>query len=243
MGLKAVLKKAFMSQAFSPHPFWGIFANPFYLERRAIYQFIKKAASQYSPKGTLLDFGCGIKPYRFLFPHISKYIGLEYDSPENRSASKADVFYDGGGVPFKDGELDCVLCTQVLEHTNNPDFYLKELYRVMKPGGVAILTIPFMWQQHLKPYDFFRYTEFGARYLIENNNFFIELMEKNPKGLSAIFVLLANQLPSYKSPLFNVLTWVTLGTLINIAGVCFSAFSKKEADLFINLFIVMRKGE
>lgn len=42
--------------------------------------------------GRLLDVGCGSKPYQELFPLASDYIGLEYDTPKNRIAKRADYF-------------------------------------------------------------------------------------------------------------------------------------------------------
>ncbi|MDR3254689.1 MAG: class I SAM-dependent methyltransferase [Synergistaceae bacterium] len=238
MGIVSYLNQLFLSQAYDPHPFWGIFLNKSYIDRRELMSFMRRTGQSIVAGSDVLDFGCGGKPYRGCFDKNLNYVGLEYDTPGNREHSKADVFYDGDEFPFPDDSFDAVLCTQVLEHTNKPDFYVKEMRRVMRDGGKAIITVPFMFQQHAKPYDFFRYSEFGLRHILEKNGFIIEKLEKNPKGLSVIFVLLSNQMPRFKSDWMNGLVWVTLGAFLNIMGLLFK--SRKDSDLFLNLLVSAR---
>lgn len=78
-----------------------------------------------------------------------------------------DMFYNGITFPIDSCSIDGVICTQVLEHVANPESLISEIERVLKPGGKLILTVPFLWQQHEKPYDFTRFTSFGLRRLLE----------------------------------------------------------------------------
>jgi SAM-dependent methyltransferase len=77
-----------------------------------------------------------------------------------------DYYYDGRTLPFSEGSFDGVLCTQVLEHVSHPQELLLEISRVLRPGGILILSAPFLWQEHEEPYDFFRFSSFGMRRLL-----------------------------------------------------------------------------
>ena len=141
----------------------GLIFNPFFFARKNLYNHIRSLSAKIF--GRVLDVGCGNKPYKNLISY-SEYIGLEFDTPENRVAKKADFFYDGKYLPFKDCEFDSILTTQVLEHVFTPEIFVAELYRVLKPGGVMLLTVPFIWNEHEEPFDFGRYSSFGLRALL-----------------------------------------------------------------------------
>ena len=79
--------------------------------------------------------------------------------------------YDGKKIPFSDGEFDYVFSTEVMEHVPEPKEFLNEIYRVLKPGGILIMTVPFMQPLHEEPYDFYRYTKYGLKHLLDNTGF------------------------------------------------------------------------
>lgn len=85
------------------------------------------------------------------------------------------MFYDGHILPFESEHFDVVLTTQVLEHVQYFDEVFKELVRVVKKNGIFIITVPFVGEEHEKPYDFRRFTSFGIKNLFDNYN--IELLE------------------------------------------------------------------
>jgi SAM-dependent methyltransferase len=69
-------------------------------------------------------------------------------------------------LPHEDNTFDCVITTKIIfEHISEPELTLKEIARVLKPGGEAFLTIPFFRNMHQEPHDYFRYTEWGFRHL------------------------------------------------------------------------------
>ena len=74
-------------------------------------------------------------------------------------------------IPVENDRYDVVLCTQVLEHVSEPLKALEELSRVLVPGGMLWLSTPFYFEEHEKPYDYYRYTQFGLRYLVEKAGF------------------------------------------------------------------------
>jgi SAM-dependent methyltransferase len=69
-------------------------------------------------------------------------------------------------LPFDAGVFDTVLLADVLEHIPEPLLLLQEVARVLRPGGRLVMGVPFLYGLHEQPYDFFRYTEFGLKYLI-----------------------------------------------------------------------------
>ena len=72
------------------------------------------------------------------------------------------------------------MATEVLEHVFAPEFFVREVHRVLKPKGLCLVTVPFVWDEHEQPYDFGRYTSFGLRALFERNGF--EVMEQRKTG-------------------------------------------------------------
>src|SRR5262245_35658910 len=108
----------------------GLLINPFYFARRGLLQELRPLFSELN--GDVLDVGCGSKPYRSLVP-ARNYVGLDIDSPFTRQVGKADLFYDGGVFPVADASFDAVLCSQVLEHVFNPEIFLGEIRRVLRP--------------------------------------------------------------------------------------------------------------
>lgn len=77
----------------------------------------------------------------------------------NLSATKRpDVQAEAEHVPFEDSCFDAVLCSELLEHVPNPLTVLNEVYRVLRPGGVLLICVPFLSHIHSDPYDYGRYT-------------------------------------------------------------------------------------
>jgi len=153
----------------------GIFINPFFLSRRALHLALVKLTPRLT--GEVLDFGAGSQPYRSLLKNCSSYVSLEYDTPENRERKVADVFYDGSSIPVEDSVYDGILSTQTLEHVPNPDIIVAEWARVLKEGGMLLITMPFMWPEHEMPYDYQRYSSGGLRLLLEKSGF--EIVEQH----------------------------------------------------------------
>jgi SAM-dependent methyltransferase len=74
-------------------------------------------------------------------------------------------------VPVEDGRFDLVVLTQVLEHLPEPIAALKEMHRITKPGCKIWASTPLFYEEHEKPYDFFRYTQFSLRRLFSEAGF------------------------------------------------------------------------
>jgi SAM-dependent methyltransferase len=142
-------------------------------------------AVQACASGRLLDVGCGSRPFADLLEsHSNRSLGIEVDvqrygrksnSAEGMIACSGveepeclpDAWASGLQLPFRDASFDTAVSFQVLEHVPEPAQMLSEIGRVLKPGGVLILTAPHIWGIHEEPNDFYRYTPYGLRYLAE----------------------------------------------------------------------------
>lgn len=135
-------------------------------QTREIIDYAQKYIS-----GKTLDLGAGSAKYREMIkPKTSEYIAFDMMPGKN-----IDVVGNVLDLPFPNDTFDTVISTQVLEHVEKPWVMVKEIYRVLKPGGVCILTAPFLTPYHPDPADFFRYTTQGVRSLFKNEGF--EILE------------------------------------------------------------------
>jgi ubiquinone/menaquinone biosynthesis C-methylase UbiE len=138
---------------------------------------LKLFASQYV-SGSLIDIGCGTKPYEeLLSPFVTEHIGVDHQATLHNK-SNIDRFGDAYALPAEDDEFDCALCTAVLEHLEEPELALRECWRVLKPGGVAVYSVPFIWHLHEEPRDFFRFSKYGLKYVFEKTDF--EIIDIRP---------------------------------------------------------------
>lgn len=163
--------------------------NPAYLERLSLVRALRELADLVE-HGVILDLGCGVKPYEPLLARPGdRWLGV--DNPPTMQGSYgtftlADVFADCHHLPFADGYFDSVVCTQVLEHVADPERVLSEAARVLRPGGVLLLTAPMLWPLHEEPYDFFRYTQYGLRHLLGRAGLEVVREIQRGRGASAL---------------------------------------------------------
>jgi ubiquinone/menaquinone biosynthesis C-methylase UbiE len=128
------------------------------------YQWVREQLLSI-PKGkSILDAGAGECQYKKFCEHLSytsqdlgEYdgrgdsIGLQTKKWDN---TKLDIICDIINMPLDSGRFDYVLCTEVLEHVPFPDQAIREMSRVLKPGGSLIVSSPFCSQTHFAPFHF-----------------------------------------------------------------------------------------
>ena len=135
-------------------------------------------------RGRLVDIGCGTKPYKPLFAgYVTEHVGVDHDDTFH-DKSNIDLYGSAYNIPVESESFDSALCTAVLEHLEEPEKALRECYRVLKPGGVALYAVPFIWHLHEEPRDFYRYSKYGLNYLFDKVGF--EIVEL--KALSGFWV-------------------------------------------------------
>jgi SAM-dependent methyltransferase len=155
-----------------------------YLALSFIYTWLQDRALP-EVHGVMLDFGCGGRPYEKLFlPKLDRYIAADVAKAK---ATELDIeLTPGGPVPMDDETVDVVLSTQCLEHVPDVDFYLSECSRLLRPGGVLILTAPMQWRHHEVPHDYLRFTRYGLTNLLNRHRF--QIKDLSPAG--GVFSLL-----------------------------------------------------
>lgn len=100
-----------------------------------------------------------------------------YNRRFTKNTINVDIFQEGNTdliwditkkLPFKTNSVDFVVCSAVLEHVNEPIKVVKEIQRILRPGGFVWADVPFMQPYHESPSDFQRYTLIGFQYLFRN---------------------------------------------------------------------------
>ncbi len=238
--MKKFIKNFKASQDFKPS-FFGILVNPYFIVRYNIFKGIKKFSSDFN-KGSLLDFGCGSKPYESLFK-VEKYIGLDTNqSGHSHKNEKIDVLYDGKKIPFDDNHFDYIFSSEVLEHVFNIDEIISELNRVLKNDGKILITLPFVWGEHEQPYDYARYTSFGLKNILENNGFEIIDHIKTTNFIETIFQSLTAYLYHSIIPkgLKTFLTLIFIAP-INLLGIILGKILPNDKTFYLNNIFLCKK--
>jgi SAM-dependent methyltransferase len=118
------------------------------------------------PGSTILDYGCAEVPYRGLFPPDCDYIAADLDGNPDATLTLVD-----GRPPIPDASCDAVLSTQALEHVAEPDVYLAECARVLRPGGRLLLSTHGVMPYHPDPVDYWRWTCAGLQRAVAGHGF------------------------------------------------------------------------
>jgi SAM-dependent methyltransferase len=145
--------------------------------RRYLEDFLRQAASTAPAGARVLDAGAGDVRYGYLFAH-TRYEATDFVQVNKEYLlEQLDFIADLQALPAANESYDMVICSQVLEHIKEPSTVLAQVYRVLKPGGTLWLSTPLFFAEHEAPHDYFRYTQYGLRYLLESAGFVILRIE------------------------------------------------------------------
>ncbi len=132
----------------------------------------------------------------------------------------------------------------MLEHVFNPDVFILEVNRVLKDGGILLISIPFIWDEHEQPYDYARYSSFGLKYLLENHGFSVIKYRKSINDIRVIFQLINGYI--YKNTVtqnayLNLFMAVILMSPFNILGELICRILPKNDDLYLDSVVLAKK--
>lgn len=127
------------------------------LRRQYIDDFQHRQAKQIPRQARALDLGGrrGLQRGRFslgAYPVEHVVMNLVF-------STDIDLMGDAAFVPLINEYFDAVLCAEVMEHVSSPEAVLHQAARMLKPGGMLLITVPFLFRQHADPHDYGRYTE------------------------------------------------------------------------------------
>jgi len=137
----------------------------------------------------VLDVGCGDRPYEQLLAGARKVVG--FDMPGN---AHADLHGSIDALPVEDGSFDVVLCLQVLEHVADPAAAVRELRRVVRPGGRVLASTHGIYPFHPNPEDLWRWTHSGLDRLFRDNGDWSSVSVSAGAGTAATVAMLVAHL-------------------------------------------------
>lgn len=206
-------------------------------------------ASRYA-HGLVLDIGCsGQELKKFLSGEV-EYLGIDYLPTATEMYGTSPALYgEAQNLPFKEGSIDTIAILEVLEHLPNPHVVFEEMYRVLKPGGFIILTVPFLYPIHDAPYDFQRLTLFGLRALAEKSKFVIEC--EQVKGHAITTAALLGNLAFTKTTLDGfrnkgpyallILLLPLIVPLFNLTGWLFNRIENKGTFMALGYTMIFKR--
>lgn len=117
--------------------------------------------------GRVLEIGSGPDHYSdLLFGSASRRITVDIAVSHHPT-----VVADAHALPFDDRVFDSSLASQVLEHLAEPGTALRELHRVLRPGGAVVMAVPFLYPLHELPHDYHRFTEYALNHMLKRAGF------------------------------------------------------------------------
>ncbi len=154
---------------------------------REIHIGVRRLIIDLNVTGTILDVGAGRAPWRTMV-RATRYMAFDV-APLPGLQFVASIT----DIPLRDGVVDMMLCTEVLEHIIDTPAALREMHRVLPPGGYLVLTTPLLWGVH-DVVDYYRWTADGLRYLLAQQGFTVMRL-RSRGGLFNALAALIDQIP------------------------------------------------
>ena len=188
--------------------------------RRGIYPFLDIQFSQIPTGSKVLNVGSGGQ-IGDLLKKYSAHNKFEIISLDISAERQPDIVGDICTYKFVADEYDAIVICEVLEHLHSPHKAIDNLHYCLKVGGKLIITVPFIFPLHDRPYDYYRYTRYGLEFLLRDFDA-VSIKERNNWG-EAINVLLVrhvmnlNVLSKVLAPFFILLAFMAFPFLF-LAG-------------------------
>lgn len=194
-------------------------------------------------RGKLLDLGCGNVPlYACYKDYIEDNWCVDWDNSLHSNQFLDQIADLNQPLEMDDNQFDTIILSSVLEHIRKPELLISEMSRILKPGGKALLNQPFMYWLHEVPHDYYRYTEYALKSMLEDHGF--ELISIEPYGgvpevLTDIWAKTTAAIPFVGKPYAAFIQWCTLVFVRTRFG---KKISKKTArKIPLGYFVVAQK--
>jgi SAM-dependent methyltransferase len=161
------------------------YAETTYAVRGPLVRWLEAEAARHGDQRRILDVGCGVKPYEPIFRPYAAYVGVDVGNPA------ADLEGSAENLPVEDASFDLVLCTQTLEHCLDPAAAVRELRRVVVPGGRVLASTHGVQVYHPAPEDLWRWTHSGLERLFRENGDWSAVRVQPGSGTTACVAMLA----------------------------------------------------
>ncbi len=174
------------------------------LSRQGLYPFLRREFGGIPAGARILSVGAGGKVNELLQEYATerRFTVEQLDiDPDRKPDIVADLCEWRAEEPY-----DCIVLSEVLEHVHTPQAAIASIFASLRSGGTLILTAPFLFPIHDRPYDYYRYTRFGLAHLLRDFDA-VDIRERNGWAES-IGVLLArmskaeNRRTKITSPVF-----------------------------------------
>jgi len=137
------------------------------LSRQGLYPFLEENLARLPEGASVLNVGAGGEVAGVLAAHAAprsfRVTSLDIDPGRG-----PDVVGDVAEHDFGDQRFDAVVMCEVLEHVREPGRAIANVHRALSPGGVLILSTPFIFPLHDQPHDYYRFTRHGLEWLLRD---------------------------------------------------------------------------
>lgn len=153
-------------------------------------------------KGLVLDIGGGRRRGSFTEPEAATWLVLD-----SSWDFKPHILGDAQGIPIRSNSIDCIKCTELLEHVEYPERVIAEISRVLKPGGTLLLSTPFIFGIHSDPFDFQRFTDQKLARMLEDS-FKIVTLKKQGLYFTVLAYMMKQAILNSKYRLKYIFCWL-----------------------------------
>jgi SAM-dependent methyltransferase len=165
-------------------------------------------------KGKLLDLGCGGVPLYLAYnDFITENVCVDWGNTLHDNAHLDFECDLTQALPFRDGEFNTIILSDVLEHIPRPEYLWEEMSRILAIDGKIILNVPFYYWLHESPHDYYRYTEFALRRFVEYSGLRLDQIDAiggAPEIMCDIFAKTVLRVPGVGRLLAMLAQWFTL---------------------------------
>jgi SAM-dependent methyltransferase len=183
------------------------------LSRKGIYPFLNSEFNKIELNKKVLTIGSGGE-VNILLDQYSKKNNFDLVSFDIENDRQPDILGDICTFDFKNQKFDYVVIVEVLEHLHSPYLAIGNINSLLNKGGKIILTVPFIFPIHERPYDYYRYTKYGLEFLFKDfENLEIKARNNWLEAINVLFVRLVmdrNFVSRVFAPLFIILAYVNL---------------------------------